>query len=289
MGLLLDSSQERLTTPAFAIPGGGLTYAAWVKDPQFAATSGPRIFENTDVNTTTRWFFSSTGDLIFQRLFSTTTAYTATAAAMATANGGSVDWTQWNHVAVTHDGTRTNDAIFYINGEVAASSITTPGSGTTQNSQANIMTIGNRSAFDRQINGIDHPGIYNAVLSQANIQSLLTQAHHASNMYANWSFDSLEASYTDLSGNSRTATVQSTVTFLAGPSFSVDPTEVAVNFEAFATFQAQLRIRKYMPFLPYIDDTLAIAAGSGTPWEAILPSGRPVTLYIRRGLLRGVR
>lgn len=289
MGLLLDASTDKLTTPAFAIPTGALTYAAWIKNPQFA-NGGPRIFENTDVNTSTRFFYSSGGDLILQRLYTTTAQYEASHAAMDSANGSEVDWSEWNHVAVTHNGTRTTAPTFYINGNSITGSITSAGSGDTHSSQSNVMTIGNRPANDRQADGLDHVGIYNAVLSGANIAYLLDNPHYGSNQFGNWSFDSLAASYTDLSGNGRTATVGGSPTFIAGPDFS---SPIGFPIDVTASLTAQ-------PVLAFLlngalDGTIGLAMGieSGTPYPGGpgagvggVSKGRRIAVLSRRVLSR---
>jgi hypothetical protein len=74
--------------------------------------------------------------------------------------------------------------------------------------------------------------------------------------------------------------------FLAGPMVVPVATEVAVLFEDFATVQMPLRLRKYIPFLAYMDDTLVVAAGSGTPHEPIIPTRRVINHYRRTYLLR---
>lgn len=211
MALNFAASADKLTLAAFAIPSPALTYAAWVKDPPLA-NGGPRIIENT--TPTTRFFFGSDGSLIFQRLWTGTAEWTVSYASM-----GSPNWANWHHVAVTYDGTSSaNTPIFYVDGASFAPTSTTgvPPTGSLNNT-SNVMNLANRPTSARNLGTADHIGIYNAVLTQANIQSLLTTPHFASNQFANWSFGSLLATYTDLSGNGRTATVSGAPTFVAGP------------------------------------------------------------------------
>lgn len=256
MSLNFAASGDKLETPTFVVPTQ-VTMAAWVKNPPFANT-GPRLFENT--TPTTRFFFSSTGDLIYQRLLATTGQWE-----VKVADQGGTNWANWNHIAVTFDASsNANVPKMYINGVERTVTVTTTPTGTV-NTTSNVMTVANRPTSSRNIGLAQHVGIYSAVLSQANITFLQSNAHYGTSQFANWTFNSLAATYTDLSGNGRTATV------VGAPTYSSDDPTLSVAGIAFTpttTFTVSALPRVIIPIGVNITATFGVtmAVESGTPY-----------------------
>lgn len=260
MALTFPASGDKLTTPTFVVPTA-ITYAAWIINPDFVSSTGPRIFENT--TPTTRWFLDGTNSqFVFQRLYGNTAEWRAPFP-------GGIDWTQWHHIAVTHDASSVNnDPVFYCDGAIVTTSELVTPTGSV-NTTTNVMTVANRGTNARQIGTVDHVGIYNAVLSQANIQSLATTAHFASNQFANWSFGSLAATYTDLSGGGRTATVAGSPTFTAGPSLAAN--QIVINTSYTVTANPMLVIPIGVSIADQFTATLDVT--TGTPYPGGLSAG----------------
>lgn len=255
MALLFPGSADKLTTPTFVVPTA-VTYATWVKDVDGVTSTGPRIFENT--TPTTRWFIdTATSEFVFQRLYGNTGEWRAPWPA-------GINWALWHHLAVTHDASlTTNVPVFYCDG-VIMSPVTTVVTPTgSVNTTTNIMNIGNRPTSARPVGRLEYTGIYSAVLSQANVQSLLTTAHFASSRFANWTYDPDGATFTDISGNSRTATKSGAPTyFTPGPSLSADQIISNTNFAVSALPRVIIPLGANIA----VGLTAALEVASGTPY-----------------------
>lgn len=280
MALNFAASGDKLTTATFVVPTQ-ITYAAWVKDPPFA-NGGPRIFENT--TPTTRFFFGSDGTLIYQRLFSVTQEWQ-----VSPANLGSPDWTQWHHVAVSHDASsNANDPVFYLDGQVKTISSFPASRSGSVNTTTNVMNIGNRPSNGRYSGWLEYVGIYNAVLSQANVQSMLSNAHYASNRFANWTLSPDGATFADISASGLTATKAGAPVFGSGPTLSSGGIEFAPSPIATLLFAPILGIPVNMNFAGTIGAAFEVASGTpyaGGPGAGVggLSKGKLLMLSRRRG------
>jgi hypothetical protein len=208
---LTFTSGNKLTTATFVVPTA-VTYTAWIKDPDFVTSTGPRIFENT--TPTTRWFLDVTNSqFVFQRLYNNTAEWRAPFPA-------GIDWTQWHHLAVSHDASSTsNVATFYCDGVALTTTTTTAPTGTV-NTTSNVMHIGDRPTNARPLGTGAWIGIYNAVLTQGQVKDAMDFGEYTTNRFAIWSLEVDGATFTDFSGSGLTATKSGTPTFVAQPTLS---------------------------------------------------------------------
>lgn len=219
MALDFVASGDKLTTATFVVPTA-VTYTAWVKDPDFVSSTGPRILENA--TPTTRWFIDGTTlEFVYQRLFTNTAEWRAPFPT-------GIDWAQWHHIAVSHDAANTtNDPVFYCDGvALTTSELVTP-SGTVSGTSA-VMTIGNRPANGRQAGTIAWVCIHNAILTAGQVAIAMDAGFAWPSQFAVWSFEVDGATFPDLSGNGRTATKVGTPTILTGPPLYAGPNDTVV-------------------------------------------------------------
>ena len=265
MAIDFEASGDKLTTAAFTVPSA-TTYTAWVKNPEFTV-GGPRILENA--TPTTRFFFSSVGDLIFQRLFTGTGQWEAKAADINTALGSTIDWTDWHHVAVTHTGVSSASPVFYVDGIVVPTTLTTSASGSI-NTTSSVMTIGNRPANGRELGTGAWIGIYSAALTQAQIQETMDAGYVLANLFSVWSLEVDGTTFPDLSGNGRTASKISAPVFVAGPDLQAGPNNTTV-LETFDRADAELNTGNWSEdTMGFSNDGLHIvgnAAASSTAFD----------------------
>jgi hypothetical protein len=219
MALDFVASGDKLTTASFAVPTA-VTFTAWVKDVDFTTSSGPRILENA-TGPTTRWFLDSAdGSIVYQRLFSTTAEWRASL--------GSVDWSQWHHLAVTHNAANaSNDPIFYLDGVPLTLSLDNNSSGAAVTTSS-AMTIGNRPSDGRPLGTLAWLGIYSTVLSQGQIRQAMDSGATPGNQFALYGLEVDGATFVDLSGSGLTATKVGTPTFLSGPPLNGGPSGVPI-------------------------------------------------------------
>lgn len=222
MALNFNASGAKLTTATFVVPTA-VTYTAWIKDPDFVTSTGPRIFENT--TPTTRWFLDVTNSqFVFQRLYSNTAEWRAPFPP-------GIDWTQWHHLAVAHDASSVNnDAIFYCDGVLLTTTEAVTPTGTV-NTTTNVMHIGDRPTNARPLGKAAWIGIYNAVLTAGQVAVAMVGGHAHANKFRIYPLD-IEVggtTYLDVSGNAGDATKNGTPALVAGPPLNAGPSGSAVK------------------------------------------------------------
>ena len=150
---------------------GGGTLTAWIRPDGIGETAG-RI-ANKGFYSYLHIASGSTCKLGIEFPFSTTTgAWTTT--------NHDINFNEWQHIAITYNGSSTsNNASIYVNGiSVAVTEATTP-SGSISDDTADLY-IGNRSATDRSFDGeMAHFALWQGVLSQAQIQSVMESTSYA--------------------------------------------------------------------------------------------------------------
>ncbi len=151
--------------------GHGMTVTAWINPASAGGGGAGRIIDKD--NNLRGWFLkmNNTGTSV---QFAADQFATA---AIRNSVTGSISLNQWQHVAVTWDGSPDATKInIYINGVLANDSASpTNGSGSAQSDTGTPFTIGNRTLdkarnFDGSIDGVR---VYNRMLSPAEIQSLV--------------------------------------------------------------------------------------------------------------------
>jgi hypothetical protein len=176
-----DALSFSATTSSVAVNGGGnlanlyssgMTVTAWINPASSQGTGRIVDKDNNDVG----WFFGMTT--------ATTVQFTADqfspsgtipGAAASRTSGNSIVSNTWQHVAATWDGTTNGSNIhIYVNGALSEGAAIN-GSGVPLSDSGTPFTIGNRPVdLKRNFAGsIDSVRIYNRVLSQAEIQSLV--------------------------------------------------------------------------------------------------------------------
>ncbi len=152
--------------------GHGMTVTAWINPASSGGGGGGRIIDKDN---------NSGGGFLKLNSAGTSVQFAAdqfTTAAIRNSADNSIALNQWQHVAVTRDGSSDGSKInIYINGLVANDSLHAPtsGSGAAQSATGTPFTIGNRTLDKaRNFNGsIDGVRVYNRMLTPAEIQSLV--------------------------------------------------------------------------------------------------------------------
>jgi hypothetical protein len=161
--------------------GHGMTVTAWIKPASAGGGGGGRIVDKD--NNDGGWFLKMNGATSLQFAGDQFTAVGSVQGKAVTLNStNSIVLNQWQHVAATWDGTTNAQGTnsqgihLYVNGVLADDATSAVnGTGAPQTDAGTPFTIGNRPVDNaRNFNGsIDGVRVYNRILTQAEIQSLV--------------------------------------------------------------------------------------------------------------------
>mgnify|MGYP003148387034 CR=1 FL=1 len=177
---------------------GGGTVMAWINPDSDGENDLGRVFDKSDsTDHSDGWSVvvsnenSGSADLRFAHSFSGSNPVWDTASREITIGS-------WNHIAITYDnGATGNDSIIYINGiSVTLDSANPSPSGSATDDSSENLFIGNNTGGDRTFDGnICQVGIWGAVLTQAQIQSIMEKtyeeliASERANLISYWPLD----------------------------------------------------------------------------------------------------
>jgi hypothetical protein len=195
-----------------------MTAMAWINIVGFGENGTGRIF-----NKASGWLF-------FVNTLNSTIRFIST---RATTNG---DWVNapfgiatstTYHVAVTYNGSDVaNNAVFYVNGVLSATTVNAFPVGATSDDSASDLLMGNTPAGDRAYNGwIEDARVYSRILSADEILTIKNSQGRdgiRNSMIGRWMGQGQEAvavgNQIDLSGNSNTGVPSNGPVYAAGPS-----------------------------------------------------------------------
>ncbi|MDQ5961468.1 MAG: hypothetical protein QG581_389, partial [Patescibacteria group bacterium] len=147
--------------------GGGMTATAWINPRSSGGASNSVIIGKSNSGTAGYWRLYNTGRLTFGKDFSTTDLQTMSNAS------NPLTYNQWQHVAVTWDGSALYSNVhLYINGaEISGYTSQFDGVGGKVSDAANNMLV-SASGTNEFDGGIDDVRVYNRILSAAEIAFL---------------------------------------------------------------------------------------------------------------------
>lgn len=215
MGRTIGAASDRIEYTGAIAATTAMSWCGWVKAPSVGDTTARMLACQEDqwrVNVNAEKYGGGTpaaGALFFGRSWGTTDQLTEVQAPGAT-------WADWNHVAVTYDGSATtNAAKIYLNGVLLTNSFTRNAAGSIDNASGN-PNVGNDNAHTRGSMATHGPSsFHNVVLTQGEILEHMWRGFTPRGCYLGWLLlgDSPEP---DLSGNGRSGTVTGT-TVAGGP------------------------------------------------------------------------
>jgi hypothetical protein len=205
MARLIAGDSDVLETASLTLPNT-MSWYAWEKNP--GTVSSARAWDHLKGQVQLR---GSANRFLFQSVWSSVEGIWIVTSSVPT-------WANWNHFAVTYNGSSSaNVPTFYINGSAVSIDTTASSPSGTINNTASTLAIGNRrSSLFAQIGGaMAYMGFHNVVLTAAEINYAMRLGFLPRGAYIQIPMlgDSPEPDY---SGAKRNATV-SGATVATGP------------------------------------------------------------------------
>lgn len=195
----------RVPTNSLITDLGPMTISAWIKPRSLGGGSlGKIVVKDTALSTGYWQFFVCTNASVDTLCFST---IYGTQTLNAFAAGPALKYGEWQHVAMTWDGSQTATNVhLYINGVETTYQTQTNGSGASQSDAALDLIIGNRGDGTRAFDGlIDEVRLYNRALTASEIVTLYNTKSYViqkkqgvgtdNGLVGHWTFDGVRTDF----------------------------------------------------------------------------------------------